>query len=245
MSRQAKNTFSNKVYNIISKQSEKALEAELCEGSSKVQINQLNGGENQQWKFEASGDPYYKLVNKNTGKALDIMLGGSANGTWLHQWDSVSSDSQLWFLEETDEGFYKIKSKVSGKCVDVVGMSQEDGARLQIWEDLNGDNQQWKLVEVVAKKAEKAVEQKEEAPAKEIVPEAPKAVVKAETKTSTKAKEPAACGKKLLQDRPKQKRKKRRRQLQWKPLWKKKLLQRLQPRRQRQRELPALRNNLK
>ena len=111
MSRQAKNTFSNKVYNIISKQSEKALEAELCEGSSKVQINQLNGGENQQWKFEASGDPYYKLVNKNTGKALDIMLGGSANGTWLHQWDSVSSDSQLWFLEETDEGFYKIKSK--------------------------------------------------------------------------------------------------------------------------------------
>ncbi len=196
MSRQAKNTFSNKVYNIISKQSEKALEAELCEGSSKVQINQLNGGENQQWKFEASGDPYYKLVNKNTGKALDIMLGGSANGTWLHQWDSVSSDSQLWFLEETDEGFYKIKSKVSGKCVDVVGMSQEDGARLQIWEDLNGDNQQWKLVEVVAKKAEKAVEQKEEAPAKEIVPEAPKAVVKAETKTSTKAKEPAAPAKK-------------------------------------------------
>ena len=83
---------------------------------------------------------------------------------------------------------FKIKSKVSGKCVDVVGMSQEDGARLQIWEDLNGDNQQWKLVEVVAKKAEKAVEQKEEAPAKEIVPEAPKAVVKAETKTSTKAK---------------------------------------------------------
>lgn len=246
MSRQAKNTFSNKVYNIISKQSEKALEAELCEGSSKVQINQLNGGENQQWKFEASGDPYYKLVNKNTGKALDIMLGGSANGTWLHQWDSVSSDSQLWFLEETDEGFYKIKSKVSGKCVDVVGMSQEDGARLQIWEDLNGDNQQWKLVEVVAKKAEKAVEQKEEAPAKEIVPEAPKAVVKAETKTSTKSKGTGSSGEKDFYKIDQSKSEKRGDgQLQWKPLWKKKLLQRLQPRRQRQRELPALRNNLK
>ena len=112
MSRQAKNTFSNKVYNIISKQSEKALEAELCEGSSKVpRVNQLNGGENQQWKFEASGDPYYKLVNKNTGKALDIMLGGSANGTWLHQWDSVSSDSQLWFLERRTKAFIRLSPR--------------------------------------------------------------------------------------------------------------------------------------
>ena len=196
MSGQAKNTFSNKVYSIRSKQSEKALEAELCEGSNKVQMNPYNGGDNQQWQFVASEDQYYKLLNKSTGKALDIMLGGSENGTWLHQWDSVSSDSQLWYVEETSDGFYKIKSKVSGKCVDIVGMSQEDGTRQQIWEDLNGDNQQWKLEQIVEKKPAKTTEKKEASPVKEMVPEAPKAVVKAETKTTAKTKEASAPAKK-------------------------------------------------
>ena len=47
MSRQAKNTFSNKVYNIISKQSEKALEAELCEVAAKYRsISSMAGRTN-------------------------------------------------------------------------------------------------------------------------------------------------------------------------------------------------------
>lgn len=196
MSRQAKTLSPIKFIILYRSRARKRWKQNSVRVAAKYRSISSMAGENQQWKFEASGDPYYKLVNKNTGKALDIMLGGSANGTWLHQWDSVSSDSQLWFLEETDEGFYKIKSKVSGKCVDVVGMSQEDGARLQIWEDLNGDNQQWKLVEVVAKKAEKAVEQKEEAPAKEIVPEAPKAGCESRDKNFHKSKGTGSSGEK-------------------------------------------------
>lgn len=56
------------------------------------------GGNNQQWKLEAAGGGYYKVVNKNSGKVLDIPGASTMNGTKIQQWSYTGADNQLFFF---------------------------------------------------------------------------------------------------------------------------------------------------
>lgn len=108
---------------------------------------------NQEWSFIRVGEGVYRIKNRGTGKMMDLMMGGSADGTWLHQWEDANGSSQMWIVEPTNDGQVKIKAQLApAKCVDVVNMSTEAGARLQIWQDVNGENQLWKITEVTEKK---------------------------------------------------------------------------------------------
>lgn len=156
---------------------------------------------NQEWAFLRVGEGVYRVRNHGTGKMLDLMMGGSADGTWLHQWEDANCSSQMWIVEPLNDGRVKIKSQLAaGKCIDVVGISTEAGARLQIWQDVNGDNQCWKLSAaaekkapaVKAAKAEKSAVKAEAKPAaKAEAPKAP-AAAKAEAKPAVKAEAPKA-----------------------------------------------------
>ncbi len=102
--------------------------------------------------MEDAGDGYVKLVNASTGKALDVEMAGTEDGTRIHQWEYVGGENQQWTLVPNTAGSCKIKARSSGKCLDVVDMSQEEGARLQIWSDCDGENQLWIFKEVAPAK---------------------------------------------------------------------------------------------
>lgn len=136
----------DKFYKIISKRTEKALT-----GINGEEIAIVASAEGQEWKFEEVSDGWVKIVSKDSGKVLDIILGGTENGAQVHQWEYTGADNQLWRVESAGRFVYKIVSKASGKCLDVVGMTDEDGARVQIWEDVAGENQTWKIQAVKAK----------------------------------------------------------------------------------------------
>ena len=126
----------------------------VIEAVEKVQNGDIRLGKydhkpEQEWAFIRVGDGVYRIRNRASGKLIDLMMTGTANGTWLHLWEDVGGTSQMWTLQPTPEGKVRIRSSwAGGKCIDTVGMGVADGAVLQIWQETAGDDQLWTISEV-------------------------------------------------------------------------------------------------
>jgi hypothetical protein len=90
---------------------------------------------------------WYVLVNRNSGKAIDVSGVSTADGAVIHQWARHDGANQQWQFVDSGGGYYRLKSKNSGKVLDVTNWSTADGGRLQQWPDLNGANQQFRLAD--------------------------------------------------------------------------------------------------
>jgi len=90
---------------------------------------------------------WYVLVNRNSGKAMDVSGTSTADGAVVHQWARHDGANQQWQFVDSGGGYYRLKSKNSGKVLDVTNWSTADGGRLQQWPDLNGANQQFRLAD--------------------------------------------------------------------------------------------------
>jgi hypothetical protein len=57
-----------------------------------------NNANNQQWSLVATGDGYYKLVNRNSGQLADDANNSQKAGTNIIQWPSNGAPNQEWSL---------------------------------------------------------------------------------------------------------------------------------------------------
>lgn len=130
---------------------------ESAENGAAVQLGAYEAKKaTQEWKFIREGEGAYRIQNRATGKMIDLVMTGTVNGTWLHQWEDMGASSQVWIVERTADGKIKLLSQLAnGKCIDTVDMYDQPGARLQIWDDVNGANQLWTLTKVVARRTTK------------------------------------------------------------------------------------------
>lgn len=87
----------------------------------------------------------YVLVNRNSGKALDVYDFATSDGARITQWTRSDGVNQRWQLVSSGDGYYRIRSQHSGKVLDVSGRSLADGGPVIQWTDTNGTNQQWRL----------------------------------------------------------------------------------------------------
>ena len=141
---------------IVNRRSGKALQATGLDNGLVVEQREPVKADAQIWtSVEAEGG--IKLFNKACGKVLDVMQGGTADGTWAQTWEDVGGESQLWQLVNVSSTYKKIVNVHSGKALDIVDMSSEDGAPAQIWESVDGEGQQWKFVSTAPKAATKTV----------------------------------------------------------------------------------------
>ncbi len=93
--------------------------------------------------------PVFMIVNKNSGKALDLIGGDKENGARINQWQyDYNGPNQRWQIIPVENGHYKIISYVSGKSACIYQDSMEDGAQLHDW-DYTGGNpaQQWDFID--------------------------------------------------------------------------------------------------
>ncbi|MFG2727228.1 RICIN domain-containing protein [Streptomyces canus] len=90
---------------------------------------------------------WYVLVNRNSGKALDVSDTSTADGARVSQWTRHDGANQQWQFVDSGGGFYRLKARHSGKVLDVAGASTADGAAIQQWADQNGANQQFRLAD--------------------------------------------------------------------------------------------------
>ncbi|MDB1086089.1 non-reducing end alpha-L-arabinofuranosidase family hydrolase [Streptomyces sp. ACA25] len=92
-------------------------------------------------------DASYVLVNRNSGKALDVYNRATNDGARITQWTRNDQSQQQWQFVDSGNGYYRIKSRHSGKVLDVHNWSTANGGSIVQWADLNGTNQQWRLAD--------------------------------------------------------------------------------------------------
>lgn len=90
----------------------------------------------------------YKLVNKNSGKVLDVLDGSVDNAAQIVQWTDNGSLSQQWYLVDVGGGYKKIVNVKSGRALDVKDESKEDGGVLIQYTSNGGYNQHWKFTDI-------------------------------------------------------------------------------------------------
>ncbi|UUU37823.1 non-reducing end alpha-L-arabinofuranosidase family hydrolase [Streptomyces sp. NBC_00162] len=107
----------------------------------------------------------YVLVNRNSGKALDVYNLATNDGARITQWTRNDQNQQQWQFVDSGGGYYRIKSRHSGKVLDVQNGSTANGASIVQWADANRTNQQWRLadssdgyVRFIARHSNKALE---------------------------------------------------------------------------------------
>ncbi|MFB6849018.1 non-reducing end alpha-L-arabinofuranosidase family hydrolase [Streptomyces sp. NPDC056373] len=107
----------------------------------------------------------YVLVNRNSGKALDVYNMATGDGARITQWSRNDQNQQQWQFVDAGDGYYRIKSRHSGKVLDVHNRSTANGGPIVQWADLNGTNQQWRLadssdgyVRLISRHSDKALE---------------------------------------------------------------------------------------
>ncbi len=108
---------------------------------------------------------WYVLVNRNSGKALDVYGLATNDGARISQWSRNDGANQQWQFVDSGGGYYRLKSRHSGKVLDVSGASTADGGAIVQWADHNGANQQFRLadsdsghVRLITRHSSKAVE---------------------------------------------------------------------------------------
>ncbi|ELS51542.1 putative Alpha-N-arabinofuranosidase [Streptomyces viridochromogenes Tue57] len=107
----------------------------------------------------------YVLVNRNSGKALDVYNLATGDGARITQWTRNDQNQQQWQFVDAGGGYYRIKSRHSGKVLDVHNWSTANGGSIVQWTDLNATNQQWRLadssdghVRLISRHSNKALE---------------------------------------------------------------------------------------
>jgi Ricin-type beta-trefoil lectin domain-like len=114
------------------------------EAGAKAVLAKDDGSKAQQWKFEKDGD-HYKLVNRKSGKVLDVEGESMDEGGAIIQWDEKTegNDNQRWSWDGKDKA-RRLKSKSSTLVLDV----GEDGAVVQRKADDKAKGQLWRVVEI-------------------------------------------------------------------------------------------------
>ncbi|WP_181802692.1 glycosyl hydrolase family 95 catalytic domain-containing protein [Streptomyces shenzhenensis] len=88
----------------------------------------------------------FKVVNRRSGKVLDVTASSMSNGAAVIQYTWSGSANQQWKLLPEYDGSFRLANVNSGKVLDNPGGSTTAGTALDQWTDTNSSNQWWKLV---------------------------------------------------------------------------------------------------
>src|SRR5215203_4465000 len=78
---------------------------------------------------------WYVLLNRNSGKALDVNGASTADGANLIQWTRTNTNNQQFQFVDSGGGYYRLRARHSGKVLDVFNWSTADGAAVVQWAD--------------------------------------------------------------------------------------------------------------
>ena len=90
----------------------------------------------------------YQIVNRLTGKVLDVAGSSGSAGALVQENSANGSSEQGWTFSGVAGGYHSITNTGSGKALDVVGASTAPGAPVQQYDYQGGANQQWELAPI-------------------------------------------------------------------------------------------------
>ncbi|WP_053735322.1 RICIN domain-containing protein [Nocardia sp. NRRL S-836] len=89
---------------------------------------------------------WFRLVNRRSGKALDVTGASTADGAKVVQWTWSGSTNQQWQLQPNADGSSRLVARHSGRVLTGAGGSAQ-GAQLEQRADTGSTDQWWKVVD--------------------------------------------------------------------------------------------------
>ena len=86
------------------------------------------------------------LVNRATGKCLDVSGWSTADGADVRQWTCHGGANQRWRVEPLADGTNRIVNLGSGKALDVFGCGTADGTNILQWTWFDNACQRWSTI---------------------------------------------------------------------------------------------------
>jgi hypothetical protein len=74
------------------------------------------GVNSQQWKIEATTDGFHRLINRESGKVLDVANVSTADGANVHQWTYLGGNNQQWRLTRLSTATSRVASVEAGQA---------------------------------------------------------------------------------------------------------------------------------
>jgi len=90
---------------------------------------------------------WYEIVNRNSGKALDVCGVSTADGACVQQYSRSGGLNQQWQFVDAGGGWYRVRARHSNKVLDVYNWSTADNGAIVQWSDHGGNNQQFRLAD--------------------------------------------------------------------------------------------------
>lgn len=110
-------------------------------GSGNININNTRLTDPILFDSQAS----YELVNRNSGKLLEVVNAGTALGDNVAQWQRNFHPCQRWAIVQNSEGYYELINRNSNHALEVFGWSTSNGANVVQWSRTGGANQHWSI----------------------------------------------------------------------------------------------------
>ena len=116
-----------------------------------LEIWTCNGGKNQQWYYEDTGDGYYWIVNVASGKCLTVKNAALTDNTPIIQYACNYGANEEWsisplFQDQNDYYYYGwISNRRSGSCLTVQNESSSNGGKLVQFTCNYGGNEEWMI----------------------------------------------------------------------------------------------------
>jgi hypothetical protein len=109
----------------------------------------VSGWQNAQFdNFSVAGTtiPTYYIVNRNSGKVMDVNGASTSNGGTIIQYTNHQGTNQQWQEITVGGGYVELVNVNSGLALDVPNASTSQGTQLDQWAYHAGTNQQWQIV---------------------------------------------------------------------------------------------------
>jgi hypothetical protein len=112
---------------------------------SSVQANVVAVGYSKSVTFPVAGTAY-RLTNLASGKVLDAINCGTANGTLLDVWQSLGNTCQQWKFANVGANKWTVTNVNAGKVLDAQNCGQALGTVAELWQSLGNNCQQWAVI---------------------------------------------------------------------------------------------------
>jgi hypothetical protein len=110
-----------------------------------VQANIVAVGYSKSVTFPTNGG-VYRLTNLQSGKVLDAVNCGTANGTTIDQWQSLGNTCQQWRFNNVGANKWTITNVNANKVLDAVNCGLALGTAVDLWQSLGNLCQQWAVI---------------------------------------------------------------------------------------------------
>jgi len=118
----------------------------MCDGNSGG-FGSGTGGNLHAWNLGGGNvtvaDGTYKVINLNSGLAVDAKAQGIVNGTPIQQYTYNGGANQQWTVTSLGGGQYKIIGVQSGLSLEVAGAGTANGTGIDLSDYTGATNQQW------------------------------------------------------------------------------------------------------